>query len=855
MNGIGRWLIMACGFAVLLAPGASHAQLAPQYASMVLKEAYYQNGDYKTLRRILKDDQKIADVPAIRLAEEGKPEKPRDLVLILDELAELHTYLDPHQEQVHSLNRRIRSLLASDLANVVPAYATRYSFLSQLPRAQATDAIDLNRTDLRLLAERADRRERYFLERLLAVRPDIAGTTLPDLMAVWNTLPANTSPRHRLALARRVADAAAITANTADTAPLAVNLAQVAAAVSLGLREKIEAGLLAAYFDTLRGNATRMVAGYQEISAMVLRETDMEQARRRERAEQFDVLQNQHRSYLDNRQAGVAALSLVMSIAIAAVAQSSGRFDTPEKIQNFGQSLGNAVGGINTATSIGSHQMTWQSSAIATELNRELSTLRVLHRYVAIPLILELIPPLIEAHAAQGKHGDVLAMADIYFNYANAIRGSTRDSGSREAFQTKMGRVFDMAAAAAFSLDKAEAVLELSERYSSHILLDAVVSGRTRLVGADTVALGNRGNIDALTNLTQLADAKPMTASQIIDYLGERDIVLSRLFEMKGKLGLLLAGKEGVRLVSAPVSAADISALRLSVHKLAQSETSGRKEMGAAINANPAGRLLASHLFADKRPLLLIPSTGLADFPFSALTSNGSSTPRYLIEQRPLIRHLSASIAKAIGSRNKKAKGGFVSLGDPALIKEYAKSDRLPAAERESREAAALMHGKSYVGEDATQEILLTALRNSEIVHIAAHGIFNKDQPLDSRLVIPSADRQSGGLSAFRLYGQGIQATTVLLSACSLGKGRITQSNEVNGFIRPLLMQSTRNVMSNLWEVDDDGAYAVTMAILKRVQAGQDIALAFHQGINEVIGDPRYASPYYWAPFVLFAAR
>lgn len=848
---------MLCGAAAMVASNLAEAQLAPQYASMALKDAYYLNGDYKALRSVLKNDQRVADAPAIRIAGEDKPANPRDLVLILDELAELHTYLDPHQEQVYSLNRRIRTLLQTDLASAQPSYATRYSFLSQLPRIQAVQAPDLNQADLRLLGERVDHRERYFRERLLAQRPESTGIALADVVALWNGLPAKASSRHRLVIARRVAQAAVITDSNKSTLGLAPVLSNMATDPALGLREKIEAALLAAYFDTLSGNAAQVVSRYQSVSGMVSQEIGAEQTRRRERAEQFESLSRQNREFLEKKQANKTLTSVLVTVATMVVAAKIG-FKTPEQAQSFGNSVGSGMRSFNELTSLQSHQETWSSSAIATELNRNLAALRVLHRYIDIPLILELMPPLIDAHAAQGKNEEVLAMADIYFGYANEIRGSTYDAGSREAFQAKMEDVFRAAVSAAFAIGKVDALLELSESYSSHILLDAIVSGRTRLDSVDPAAMASGGSTEALTNFVKLADAKPMKKPEIVAYLKDRGITMVRLFEMGDRLGILFAGSDGVRIVSEKLPPGEVARLSRNVVNLLRpenSEKNGRAEMAKAVAQSPVGRFLSTHLFVGVEPLLVIPSKGLSDFPFSALTDAGSAAAKYLIEQRPLIQHLSASIAKAIGSRNDRAKGQFLSLGNPALVMKYAGQETLPAAENESRDAAAMMQGKSYIGNDATQEVLLSALRDNGIVHVAAHGVFNAKEPLDSRLVVPSSDKRIGDLSALRLYGHGIKASTVLLSACSLGRGGITKGNEVNGFIRPLLMQSTRNIMTNLWEVDDDGAYAVTMSILKRVKAGQEMPVAFQEGIKAVIADPQYASPYYWSPFVLFAAR
>lgn len=860
MNTLLRYAIVI--LAALVAQGAANAQMAmpEQYTSTVIKEAYYLNGDYKELRKKLIQDMRGADVPAVYVFGEATPAKPRDLVLILDELAELHTYFDPNQDQVKMLNRRILALLKTDLTAILPGYATRYSYLSQLSRSQVRSDIELNHADLRLTAGRVERREHYFRDQLVAIRPESTGALLADLMTAWNALNSNTPPRHRLIIARRIAQAAAITAPDKSTARLATVLSKLPEDPTLGLREKIEASLLAAYFDALAGNAAGVVSRYQSIPGSVRQEIEAEQQMRRERVEQFELLSRQNREFLDNKQAVSTVATAIVTFAAAWVGQgkmvkTAEGFKQSGKTQEILQNIDNSMKAGNDLSGIISHQETWRSNAIGTTLNRDMETLTVLHRYIDIPLILELMPHLIAAHAAQGKHEDVLAMADLYFGYANAIRGRTYGANNRKAFQSRMERVFRAVALAAFATGKVDTLLELSEAYSSHILLDAIVSGRTRLDRTDADATASPGNIEALTNFVKLADAKPLKTAEVVAYLKNKNISMVRIFEMDGKLGLLFAGADGVYMVSERGSAAEILALSTDVHGLVTTEKSDRKALASTISRNPIGRFLSTHLFKGNEPLLVIPSDGLMDFPFAVLTNIKSKTPLYLIEQRPLIRHLSVSIAKIIGDQGNRAKGAFVSLGNPTLIREYAGADPLPGAELESREAAALMQGKSYIGSEATQEVLLAALRNNEIVHIASHGQFIDEEPLDSRLIIPSADGKVGGLSAFRLYGQGIKASTVFLSACDLGQNRRAHGNEINGFIRPLLMQSTKNIMTNLWEVTDEGGYVVTMSILKHIKAGTEISLAFQEGIKEVIANPKYANPYYWAPFALFAAK
>lgn len=862
---------------------ATHSALAQyefRYASMSVKDAHYLNGDFKGLRGVLKNDQKVADVPAVRFGGEPKPQKPRDLVLILDELAELHTYLDPNQEQVVVLNRRIRALLKHDVEGVLPEYRSRHSYLSQVASDLAPDvALALNRADLLLIEERISRRERFFLEKLLSQSPLTTSASLSELIEVWKSAPSGLTARHRLAMTKHIVSAAITAGDNKNVAAIEQGINHLVVDGSLDVRERIEAHLLAAYLDALTGKPHQAVKRYLVASHLITAEVEGEQRKRKEQGERFADLAQRNRKYLEDEQStkaiGLTILSLFASVALA----NSGAVKTVDGARNLGQQIGNINRGIGSAMASESFISTWQSTNLGSEMNREMATLRILHRYVDVPVILELIPALIHAHAAQGKHAEVLAMAEVYFRYADEIRGNTHDSRSREAFQERMGQVFRAASNAALVTGNASLLLDISERYSSHVLLDAIVSGRTRLEAGVEEAMVSRGDQsggtrgqprnlsdrglasqsgrDALANFVALSNATTMSPQEISDYLGRHGMAMARLLETGNSFGILFASQNGVQLVSEQIPAADILSLKKDIERVMASPKTTRSDVAKAVNRSSAGRFMSKHLFSGTSRLVIIPSANLADFPFAAVTEPDAKakSPRYLIEQRPVVRQVSISMLKAIAERRNQSGGSFTSLGNPLLINEYASADPLPGAERESREAAALMGGTSLVRKEATQEALLAALQNGHIVHVAAHGVFNAKDPTDSRLAIPSADGKKGGMSALRLFGQGINASTVFLSACSLGRNRVTLGNEVNGFIRPLLMQSVQNIVTNLWEVDDEGAHAVTLSILAQMKQGKEMPAAFQDGIKEVIAAGRFSSPYYWGPFALFASK
>ena len=255
-------------------------------------------------------------------------------------------------------------------------------------------------------------------------------------------------------------------------------------------------------------------------------------------------------------------------------------------------------------------------------------------------------------------------------------------------------------------------------------------------------------------------------------------------------------------------------------------------------------QLLASALPAVKtKKLIIVPHGALHYLPFAAL----SDGREYLIDRFSIRMLPSASVLNFLQTRVKKVGAGAAlifgnpKLGDPKYDLNFAQDEALaigkiiPKSNVLLRSEASETNLKKYGG-------------NYPIIHLAVHGIFDLDKPLDSALLLAGDKDNDGMLKAGDLYNLSLNADLVTLSACETALGKVATGDDVVGFTRGFLYAGARSLISSLWQVDD--------------QATRDLMVSFYSNLTKMSKDEalreaqikvkkQYPQPFYWAAFLL----
>jgi|RhiMethySRZTD1v2_1073278.scaffolds.fasta_scaffold11797_3 Uncharacterized protein conserved in bacteria len=274
---------------------------------------------------------------------------------------------------------------------------------------------------------------------------------------------------------------------------------------------------------------------------------------------------------------------------------------------------------------------------------------------------------------------------------------------------------------------------------------------------------------------------------------------------------------------------------------------------------------------AGKR-LLIVSDGALQNIPFGALP-----IPSPNVGQQPLVfRHEivnlpSASILiklKEAALRRKPIAGSVAILADPVFdsgdprvsrdepnydTKPRGSFQRLYGSKLEAEQILAMSPATSemLVGFDANRNAVINgSLENYQIVHFATHGVIDADPALSSivlSLVDSHGNAQNGILLGRDIANIDLSADLVVLSACETGNGE-----GISAMTSSFFYAGSQSVMTSLWAVEDKATADLMARFYEGMwRKGMTPAEALRQAQIEMLKDPRWQHPYYWAAFTL----
>ncbi|MGE0128718.1 MAG: CHAT domain-containing protein [Blastocatellales bacterium] len=334
-------------------------------------------------------------------------------------------------------------------------------------------------------------------------------------------------------------------------------------------------------------------------------------------------------------------------------------------------------------------------------------------------------------------------------------------------------------------------------------------------------------------------------------------------------------------------------------------KTPGRREFGNY--ARLANRLYqtlvapAAETLAGKQKLLIVPDGALHYVPFEALvvqTGRGGAeaggAPDYLINNWAVSYAPSASVLASLRQAARPAPENsarqFLAFADPVYeagdqndlaVKKTAPNStsnstvdmavrglfddgsrweltRLAQSRREVEEIARRYRPDQaalFLGRDAKEENVKTssALSSARRIHFATHGLVSERQPQYSGLILTLDDdpREDGLLQVYEIFNLKLQADLVVLSACQTGLGRQLKGEGIIGLTRAFMYAGAPSVVVSLWRVADASTAELMVGFYQHLDRGGDKAEALRRAKLGLMKNPRYAHPYFWAPFVL----
>ena len=147
-------------------------------------------------------------------------------------------------------------------------------------------------------------------------------------------------------------------------------------------------------------------------------------------------------------------------------------------------------------------------------------------------------------------------------------------------------------------------------------------------------------------------------------------------------------------------------------------------------------------------------------------------------------------------------------------------------------------------------------LRQFQIVHFATHGILNSQNPELSGVILSLLDEkgtpQNGFLRLNDIFNLNLPAELIVLSACETGLGQNVKGEGLVGLTRGFMYAGAPRVLVSLWSVSDEGTSELMTRFYKKMLEDKlPPAAALRAAQIEMLQNPQWKNPYYWAAFTL----
>lgn len=279
------------------------------------------------------------------------------------------------------------------------------------------------------------------------------------------------------------------------------------------------------------------------------------------------------------------------------------------------------------------------------------------------------------------------------------------------------------------------------------------------------------------------------TLPQLQSRLMDGDLLVYAVPETLGgsvQLRWLLITNKTATIASTPL---DTEGLRRA-SSLMNTGVMGRDTRLQAESVELYRKSLAMNGWPQAERLFVVPSNEVYQVPWGLMVSDGLPVS--------VLPHARWAMRQGL-AMGAPVKG--VALGDPDFAGQLS---QLPGARREVTMVAGRYGLAELTGFNASYENLLELARKRvDLMHLATHGVFRPESPLETTLYFSGTDKGPEEITANDIYQNPVRARLVVLSACESGLGKSAPDQDLQSLQRAFFMNGSDTVVSTLWPVND----------------------------------------------------
>ena len=274
-----------------------------------------------------------------------------------------------------------------------------------------------------------------------------------------------------------------------------------------------------------------------------------------------------------------------------------------------------------------------------------------------------------------------------------------------------------------------------------------------------------------------------------------------------------------------------IEALTFSLHRLNRIQGSDESRLAAAemlyAFADELAEIVLPPIVAESfDPVVIVPTAILHDVPWGLLPPLAGRS----VSVNPSVSawgHAERTLRERRGTLHDGIDAGFVA--GPGLDFADVEVKHL---------AGGYVDPVVLVGEEATVAACTGLLSRAELVHIACHGSFRRDNPMFSSLHV--AD---GPLNIYDLESLPRLPVVVVLSSCSVANAKVVQGGSLLGLANAFTTLGAASVIAPLTPISDAAAVTVMDRLHREIVAGADPAAALAAAtMTHDVADPTAAA-------------
>ena len=264
----------------------------------------------------------------------------------------------------------------------------------------------------------------------------------------------------------------------------------------------------------------------------------------------------------------------------------------------------------------------------------------------------------------------------------------------------------------------------------------------------------------------------------------------------------------------------------------------------------------AKKLIAPRSRVILLPAEDLYGLSFDTLVVPDPK-PHFWIEDVTLTTASSLTLLEASLRRPTTAGRDLLLVGNAVPTPGFPRLSQATTEIQNVERYFPEVNRRVLEGKQATA----TAYLNSSpgqyaYLHFVTHGTASRTRPLESAVIL-SPEGDSYKLYARDVVTHHLNAELVTISACNTSGNRAISGEGLVGLSWAFLRAGAHNVIGALWEVSDVSTPQLMDSLYGGLKQGKDPATALRDAKLSLLHthDPNsvFRTPFYWAPFQLYA--